>query len=128
VSAWEDALRERIGELRSIADDPDATPVQRQQALIDGLAIADGMGKLLKAKATAESHAASLRAVTEMGATVKAYRRWAGRTGNAGKRPTQEQIATERNIGERTLAMRLRKIGITDWHDVHAIAENWPEG
>lgn len=56
-------------------------------------------------------------------ATVNAYRRWQARPGNIDRRPTQAEVAAERQIGERTLVGKLRAVGIVRWHDVHALVE-----
>ena len=57
-------------------------------------------------------------------ATVRAYR--AVRAGHPETRPTQEEVARGRGMGERTLMLKLRAIGIKNWHDVHALIEAEP--
>jgi hypothetical protein len=122
------ALSERRDDLQRVADDPDATPAERQQAIVDGLALAHGLGMVAKAQSRLDDDRTALRGRAEWLATVKAYRGWMARPANGDRRPTQADIAAERRMGERTLALKLRAIGIEDWHDVHALVEAWPEG
>jgi hypothetical protein len=110
------AFRTRPAEpVRQAPDrDPRRHPSARTRAINDGGTASDGREPMPPPP-------------VELVATIQAYRRWKAKPGNGKERPTQEAIAEERGISEKTLAKRLRDCGVEDFRGFHTIAETWPD-
>jgi hypothetical protein len=121
--------REHRADLLRLAANPSVDPSEATLLELRAGMLEDGLRIVEAVEAERAKHRAAARqAYIELVATIKAYRRWQSRPGNLDRRPTQVEIADERRMGERTLALKLRDAGIEDWHDVHALVEATASG
>lgn len=109
----------KLEEAQRVVADPAASPEDREQARVHIVMMEN---VLAKATATLDASARQRRdrqIVAEFVSIVRAYR--VVQDGDPRARPSQEAVARELGIVERTLVDKVRGLGIASWHDVHAL-------